>query len=438
MFHSKARQENSTLQDELFMLSQLLDSVSSEMMVLEMDRSGTITSVNEKFRSEFGPGADSVTGKRMTELVPQPLRNTGHFLKMKSGLENQEVWVGAWQVSNSDETTLWLRTTLCPVKHRNGELNGYKAFANNLTRTISTSKEHENLINAMQRSTAVIEFDMDGHVLTANDLFLNSLGYTLDEIKGQHHRMFCAPDVYESPEYEHFWARLRQGQFVADRFRRIDKFGNEVWLEASYNPLQNSQDEFYKVVKFATVITEQVSQEREVANAAGVAFETSKATDASAKRGMEVMHETAEVMQKLAEQMTSAAESIGNLDQQSQKINSLIQSISGIADQTNLLALNAAIEAARAGDQGRGFAVVADEVRELARRTSSTTEEIVGVVGQNQELTSQAVDIIETGRKQAEHVNQQMVEASNVIKDIQDASQQVVDAVSQFSDRLGS
>lgn len=438
MFRSKARQENTTLQDELFMLRELLDSVSDEMMVLDMDRSGAITAVNEKFRSEFGSGADSVIGKRMTELVPQFLRNTGHFLKMKSGLENQEVWVGAWQVSNDDETTLWLRTTLCPVKHRNGELNGYKAFANNLTRTIGNSKEHENLINAMQRSTAVIEFDMDGHVLTANDLFLNSLGYTLVEIKGRHHRMFCAPQVYESPEYERFWARLRQGHFVADRFRRIDKLGNEVWLEASYNPLQNSQDEYYKVVKFATVITEQVSQEREVANAAGVAFDTSKATDASAKRGMEVMQETAKVMQQLAEQMTSAAKSIGELDQQSQKISSLIQSISGIADQTNLLALNAAIEAARAGDQGRGFAVVADEVRELARRTTSATEEIVAVVGQNQHLTSQAVNIIETGTEQTEKVNQMMIEASGVINDIQGAAQQVVDAVSRFSDRIES
>ncbi|HAC26304.1 MAG TPA: chemotaxis protein, partial [Marinobacter hydrocarbonoclasticus] len=100
----------------------------------------------------------------------------------------------------------------------------------------------------------------------------------------------------------------------------------------------------------------------EVSNAAGVAYDTSKATDASAKRGKEVMENTVTVMQQLADEMSRAVERIGELDQQSQTINALIQSISGIAEQTNLLALNAAIEAARAGDQGRGFAVVADEV----------------------------------------------------------------------------
>lgn len=438
MFGSKVRHENSVLQDELFMLRQLLDGISGEMMVLDLDRTGEIISFNENFKSEFGPGAEAIIGKPMKDVVPKHLRNTGHYHKMISALQNREIWIGAWQVHNDDKANLWLRTILCPVKHQNGELDGYKVFSNNLTCTISNSKEHENLINAMQRSTAVIEFDMAGNVIIANDLFLDSLGYALSEIKGHHHRMFCPPDVYEAPEYEHFWARLRRGEFVADRFRRIDKFGNEVWLEASYNPLKNSNDEYYKVVKFATVITDQIRQEREVANAANVAFETSKATDSSAKRGIEVMQDTAEVMEKLAEQMTKAAEGIGALEQQSQKINSIIQSISGIADQTNLLALNAAIEAARAGDQGRGFAVVADEVRQLAQRTSSATDEIVGVVGQNQELTSQAVNIIEAGKKQAEDVNQMVEEASGVINDIQNAAQQVVDAVSQFSDRLGS
>ncbi|HAC26305.1 MAG TPA: chemotaxis protein, partial [Marinobacter hydrocarbonoclasticus] len=103
---------------------------------------------------------------------------------------------------------------------------------------------------------------LHGHVLTANHLFLDAMGYRLDEIKGKHHRIFCPPEVYNSPNYEQFWQRLRNGDFVAERFKRVDKAGREVWLEASYNPLMNARDELYKVVKFATVITEQVLQER--------------------------------------------------------------------------------------------------------------------------------------------------------------------------------
>ncbi|MCK7568236.1 methyl-accepting chemotaxis protein [Marinobacter xestospongiae] len=148
------------------------------------------------------------------------------------------------------------------------------------------------------------------------------------------------------------------------------------------------------------------------------------------------MQNTAAVMGQLAEQMVKAAEGIGNLDKQAQMINAIMQNISSIAEQTNLLALNAAIEAARAGDQGRGFAVVADEVRQLASRTSEATDEIFGVMGQNQSLTSDAVSIIEGGKKQAEEVRELVDEASDVINEIQDAAKRVVDAVSQFADRL--
>ncbi|WP_029652654.1 methyl-accepting chemotaxis protein [Marinobacter daepoensis] len=437
MFGKKLQQENETLREELYMLQQLVEDVADELMTLELDTSGKISSINTRFRSEFGAGSDAVVGRHARDLVPDYLRNTEHFRLMMSALDNGRVWVGAWQVHNTNGEHLWLRATLCPIKRRDGSLDHITIFANNLTRTIETSRQHENLIRAMQRSMAVIEFDLGGHVLAANDLFLDAMGYSMNEIKGKQHRMFCPPDIYNSPEYEAFWDRLRRGDFVADRFKRIDRAGREVWLEASYNPLMNARDELYKVVKFATVITEQVLQEREVSNAAGVAYETSQATDASARRGMEVMESTASVMRELADQMNHAVERIGELDQQSQTINTLIQSISGIADQTNLLALNAAIEAARAGGQGRGFAVVADEVRKLASRTSEATAEIVSVVGRNQELTSRAVGVIESGKSQAEEVQGLIGEAENVIDEIQEAAREVVEAVSRFANRLG-
>jgi methyl-accepting chemotaxis protein len=136
--------------------------------------------------------------------------------------------------------------------------------------------------------------------------------------------------------------------------------------------------------------------------------------------------------------MEQAAESIAALDKQSQIIGSIISSISSIADQTNLLALNAAIEAARAGEQGRGFAVVADEVRQLASRTSKATEEIVGVVAQNQKLAEQAVAIIVNGKQQAQQGLELASQAGSVIVDIQDGAQRVVSAVGQFANQLSS
>ncbi len=325
---------------------------------------------------------------------------------------------------------------MCPVRNSNGQLDHFELYASNLTRTIDTSQQHDALIRAMQRSMAVIEFDMQGHVLHANELFLRGMGYQLSDIQGKHHRLFCPPEISNSAEFQQFWQQLQQGQFVAARFRRIDRRGNDVWLEASYNPIQNAAGQYVKVVKFATVITEQIRQEQEVAAAAAVAYDTSSLTDQSSRQGMQVMHDTAAVMQALETQMAAAVGNINDLARQSQLINSIIQSISSIADQTNLLALNAAVEAALAGDQGRGFAVVADEVRQLASRTSAATAEITEVVNRNQQLSQSAVSIIEGSQQQALQVNQLVGQARDVIHDIQSAAQKVVDAVSQFANRI--
>ena len=196
------------------------------------------------------------------------------------------------------------------------------------------------------RSTAVIEFDLDGHVLTANARFLNAMGYSLAQIQGKHHRMFCEPAEYNSVEYQNFWKRLNAGDFVAERFKRVDSHGRAVWLEATYNPVLDANDRLYKVVKFATVITDQVNREHAIAEAANIAYSTSLHTDSSAQRGTTVVTQAVDVMRELAHHMQQAGEGIEALNAQSQVIGSIVKTISGIAEQTNLLALNAAIEAA--------------------------------------------------------------------------------------------
>ena len=179
-----------------------------------------------------------------------------------------------------------------------------------------------------------------------------------------------------------------------------------------------------------------MKQEQEASAAAQVAFDTSKATDNSARRGINVMNDMTAKMGQLEQQMTAAVENINDLAKQSQVIGNIVQSISSIADQTNLLALNAAIEAARAGEQGRGFAVVADEVRQLASRTSAATVEIVEVVSRNQQLSGSAVDIIESSQTRAKDVTELVNQARLTIDDIQEAAQKVVAAVSQFANRI--
>nr|WP_267301352.1 PAS domain-containing methyl-accepting chemotaxis protein [Pseudomonas sp. BJa3] len=436
MFNSKLKKEIQQLREELMSIEQVKNSLDSEMLVLQLDPQGRIESVNGNFEAEMGYRAEQLIGRNIEEIVPAHVKKLDFYQRMKHAITRGEHLNGAFRLLRGNGEEAWLRSILQPVKDSDGRIKYFSLHSSDLTRTIETSREHESLIKALMRSTAVIEFNLEGQVLTANDRFLQTMGYTLEQIRGKSHRMFCEPEEANSAGYQEFWNRLRRGEFVAERFKRIDAHGRVVWLEASYNPIIDAHDVLYKVVKFATVITDQVNQELAVAQAADIAYTTSLETDGSARKATDVVTQTVEVMRGLEGSMQDAAEGIQALDKQSKVIGAIIKTISDIAGQTNLLALNAAIEAARAGEQGRGFAVVADEVRQLASRTSSATEEIAKVVQQNEQLAQAAVDIIDTSKRQAEQGLALAADTGGVIVEIQEGAKKVVDAVGQFSSQL--
>ncbi|RZI89718.1 MAG: methyl-accepting chemotaxis protein [Pseudomonas sp.] len=438
MFNSKLKKENQQLREDLMSMEQVKDSLDSEMLVLQLDPQGRIETVNANFEREMFYRADQLLGRSLEEIVPAHVKKLDFYERMKAAISTGAHLNGAFRLLRGNGEEAWLRSILQPVRDFEGRIKYFTLHSSDLTRTIASSREHESLINALMRSTAVIEFSLDGHVLTANERFLQTMGYRLEQVKGKHHRLFCEPEEANSAGYQLFWDKLRRGEFVADRFKRVDANGRVVWLEASYNPIIDAHDVLYKVVKFATVITDQVNQEQAVAQAADIAYSTSLGTDASACKANDVVTQTVSVMRGLEASMQQAAEGIQALDTQSRVIGSIIKTISDIAGQTNLLALNAAIEAARAGEQGRGFAVVADEVRQLASRTSTATEEIARVVQQNEQLALAAVAIIDTSKRQAEQGLSLAGETGAVITEIQDGAKRVVEVVGQFSSQLGA
>ncbi|WP_275545766.1 MULTISPECIES: methyl-accepting chemotaxis protein [unclassified Pseudomonas] len=436
MFNGRLKQELQALREDLSSVEQVRASLEEEMLVLILDPQGRIERANDNFLGEMGYTPQRLQGQSLLAMIPEHVRSLDFHHRVRQALERGEHLAGVIRLLRGNGEEAWLRSILQPVRDSGGRIRYFSIHASDLTRTIETSREHENLIKALQRSTAVIEFNLNGEVLTANQRFLDSMGYSLAQIQGKHHRIFCDPSEYNSLEYQRFWEQLRRGEFVVNRFRRLDSHGRDVWLEASYNPITDAHDQLYKVVKFATVITDQVQREEAVAQAAGIAFETSKGTDESARNGASVVQQMLDAMTELATRMQEAAQGIEALDKQSQLIGSIVKNISSIADQTNLLALNAAIEAARAGDQGRGFAVVADEVRQLASRTSAATVEITSVVSQNQQLAERAVEIIDRGKSQAELGLELSGQAGQVIEEIQDGARRVVKAVEIFATQL--
>lgn len=423
------------LEKELASFQETQADLRQEMLYFAMTSEGKIIDANSLFIESCGFEKKELEGKSVKDLILGKSLEKDHCKKMLSAISEKKHWHGALQIENKNGKEVWYRITIQPRKMLDGTIS-LEVYATELTRTISHSKEVEDMLAALNRSSAVIEFSLDGIILKANDNFLKSMGYSKSQILGKHHKMFCDQKEIESQEYKDFWQKLRSGAFVSDRFKRFDSKGDEVWLEASYNPIHDDSGKLYKVVKFATVITEQMKREFAISETSEVAYEISKKSDQDAIKGKKVIDSTIQTMNELSKQMGDASKGVFELNTQSQKVADLVESIRGIADQTNLLALNAAIEAARAGEQGRGFAVVADEVRQLASRTSGATEEIIKVVGDNKHLTEVAVSLIEQSMEKVKRALELSNESGEVMEDIQTGARQVVNAVSQFNHNL--
>lgn len=436
MFGNRFKKELHEKDVELSLYKQLQQGIQAEMIMLTIDPERRIIDLNDNFARFVGYSSEHLKGRPLSDIVPAYVKDLPCFKNLSAAIKSGNSVHDRYRFLRNDGALVWIQACWKPITDERGVVSHIQCIGSEVTESMNRARENEDFINALLRSTAVIEFDLQGHVLTANQQFLGAMSYSLDRIKGQHHRIFCEPQETSSPDYTRFWERLNRGEFVAGRFKRVDSHGRVVWLEATYNPVHDTQNRLYKVVKFATVITDQVNREEEVNDAADTAFSISQRTDTTAQRGAQVVSDTVQTMQRISEEMSSASEGIEALGKQSVLISTMVQTIGSIAQQTNLLALNAAIEAARAGEQGRGFAVVADEVRQLASRTSKATEEIVGVVQDNQKLVDAAVRDMASSRTQAEAGLELANQAGDVIVEIRQGAKQVLGAVERFASQL--
>lgn len=322
--------------------------------------------------------------------------------------------------------TKWLKANYVNVL--NGSNSEIHAIYHDVTEQENAVFSGKAITDALNKSMAVIEFEPDGTIVTANENFTATVKYSLDEIKGKHHRMFCKDDFYQNNPQ--FWQSLANGQFSSGTFERINADRETLWLEATYNPVFDGTGKVVKVIKFASDVTAQVQEKHAISQAAELAVSTAEETSQIAADGASSLQRSIDVFQVALDEVDQTNKLMHELSEQSLKIETIATTISGIADQTNLLALNAAIEAARAGEQGRGFAVVADEVRQLAQRTSDSTVEIESVVAENRKLANKSTSKMATVKDNVDLNSQQITQVQGVMDEILKGATNVSETVS--------
>nr|WP_276616960.1 PAS domain-containing methyl-accepting chemotaxis protein [Pseudomonas syringae] len=436
MFGNKNKAELTAMKAEVDGLKGLTSALEKSMAVVELGLDGKILRANDNFLAAMGYRAEELATKTHRDFCEPEMLRSREYADLWASLKAGKFISGTFKRVGKNGHSVWLEASYNPVRDAQGNVVKVVKYALDVTTRVMLENETSSKLAAVDRAMAICEFEPNGNVITANNNFLNVMGYALAEIKGKHHRSFCEPTLVNSPEYTEFWRKLNHGEFIGDQFKRIGKQGRVVWLEATYNPVFDVDGKLYKIVKFASDITQRVEKQEADAHGASRAYHISAETEKVAEQGTLVIQETAREMRQISENIGASAKLVSQLGDRSEQITAIVNTIRGIADQTNLLALNAAIEAARAGDQGRGFAVVADEVRQLAGRTSGSTTEIAEMIGKILAETREAVASMDATQEGAIRGVTLADQAGQVIVQIRDGASDAVEAVSMFANRM--
>ncbi len=389
-----------------------VEAINKSQAVIEFKLDGTILQANDNFLDVMGYSADEVQGNHHSMFVDEATKNSREYEDFWKLLNTGEFVAREFKRIGKGGKEVWIQASYNPIFDQEGRLYKIVKYASDVTRQKKINSDFSSQIDAINKSQAVIEFSMDGTVEFANDNFLNALGYTLEEIKGKHHRIFVDPAYATSSEYEEFWNILASGTYHSGEFERFGKNGNSVWINASYNPILDLNGKPYKVIKYASDITEQKELQQMVER---VLDETSQAMKAMSNGDLTRRIE---------------CEFTGEFGQLKDAVNdcfeNLEQAISGIES----VAASVGMGSSEIAQGNLNLSERTEEQASMLEQTASSMEQITSTVQQNASNAHQATEL-------AQHACDKATNGGAIVKTAVDAMEELSTASKKIADIIG-
>lgn len=408
-----------------------LGAIDRSQAVVEFDLSGRVLTANKNFLQLMDYQLDDIKGHHHRMFIEPAYAATADYQGFWERLSRGEFDSGEYKRLGKGGKEVWIQATYNPILDQQGNPVKIVKFASDITAAKLHNAEFAAKVAAIDLGQAVIEFDLAGNVLTANRNFLVAMGYTLREIQGHHHSLFCSAEYTQSIEYRDFWLKLNEGQFISGRFHRVGKYERNVWIQATYNPILDLNGKVAKIIKYAYDVTKEVEIENRITTKSAemnrsVQILAANVTDVSRNTGIAaaMAKESSGAAETGFNDVQKSIEAIERIQHSSQKVTEIVRVISDISNQTNLLAFNAAIEAARAGQYGVGFSVVATEVRKLAERSTLAAKEISVLIEESSLQVQQGALVSHSAAMNFKEIMSRVKQTETIIADIAGASEE--------------
>ncbi|WP_284700242.1 methyl-accepting chemotaxis protein [Leeia speluncae] len=404
--------EKQAMQDKLGEMQAVLTALHRVQAVIEFTPEGKILTANQNFLSVLGYTLEEIQGKHHSMFVEPSYSSSMEYRMFWEKLGRGEFDAAQYKRIAKGGKEIWIQASYNPVFDSHGKLTKVVKFATDITAGKIQEADNSGQLAAINKAQAVISFELNGTIVDANENFLSTLGYTLSEVKGRHHSMFVEDSYKSSPDYRAFWEKLGRGEYDAGRYKRIGKGGKEVWIQASYNPILDLNGRPYKVVKFATDVTEQVLGAR--------------ALELAVERSLAVVNAAKENDLTQSIDMNGISGPVSTL---CSGINELLSSIGGvlIEVQQAAMAVDAASSEIASGNQN--LSQRTEEQAANLEETASSMEELTSTVKQNAENAKQANQLAKGASDIAVQGGKVVGQVVNTMSDISTASKKVVDII---------